>query len=158
MGKHKSPRKKEVEQVAYDLLRLYARRKMQKGIQFLPDTTWQVEMEEAFEYTETPDQMKAIIDVKADMESENPMDRLICGDVGFGKTEVAMRAIFKAVTSGKQVAVVVPTTILALQHFQTMSERFKPFGVQVELMSRFRSHKEQKETVKILQQARVTLL
>lgn len=142
--------KKEVEQVAYDLLRLYARRKMQKGIQFLPDTTWQVEMEEAFEYTETPDQMKAIVDVKADMESDNPMDRLICGDVGFGKTEVAMRAIFKAVTSGKQVAVVVPTTILALQHFQTMSERFKPFGVQVELLSRFRTHKEQKETVKNL--------
>ena len=142
--------KKEVEQVAYDLLRLYARRKMQKGIQFLPDTTWQVEMEEAFEYTETPDQMKAIVDVKADMESENPMDRLICGDVGFGKTEVAMRAIFKAVTSGKQVAVVVPTTILALQHFQTMSERFKPFGVHVELLSRFRTHKEQKETVKNL--------
>lgn len=142
--------KKEVEQVAYDLLRLYARRKMQKGIRFLPDTTWQVEMEEAFEYTETPDQMKAIVDVKADMESENPMDRLICGDVGFGKTEVAMRAIFKAVTSGKQVAVVVPTTILALQHFQTMSERFKPFGVQVELLSRFRTSKEQKETVKNL--------
>ncbi len=142
--------KKEVEQVAYDLLRLYARRKMQKGIQFLPDTNWQVEMEEAFEYTETPDQMKAIIDVKSDMESENPMDRLICGDVGFGKTEVAMRAIFKAVTSGKQVAVVVPTTILALQHFQTISERFKPFGVQVELLSRFRTSKEQKETVKHL--------
>lgn len=142
--------KKEVEQVAYDLLRLYARRKMQKGIQFLPDTTWQVEMEEAFEYTETPDQMKAIDDVKSDMESENPMDRLICGDVGFGKTEVAMRAIFKAVTSGRQVAVVVPTTILALQHFQTLSERFKPFGVQVELMSRFRSNKEQKETIKNL--------
>lgn len=142
--------KKEVEQVAYDLLRLYARRKMQKGIQFLPDTTWQVEMEEAFEYTETPDQMKAIDDVKSDMESENPMDRLICGDVGFGKTEVAMRAIFKAVTSGKQVAVVVPTTILALQHFQTLSERFKPFGVQVELMSRFRSSKQQKETIKNL--------
>ena len=142
--------KKEVEQVAYDLLRLYARRKMQKGIQFLPDTTWQVEMEEAFEYTETPDQMKAIVDVKADMESENPMDRLICGDVGFGKTEVAMRAIFKAVTSGKQVAVVVPTTILALQHYQTLSERFKPFGVQVELLSRFRTAKEQKETVKNL--------
>lgn len=142
--------KKEVEQVAYDLLRLYARRKMQQGIQFLPDTTWQVEMEEAFEYTETPDQMKAIVDVKADMESESPMDRLICGDVGFGKTEVAMRAIFKAVTSGKQVAVVVPTTILALQHFQTLSERFKPFGVQIELMSRFRTNKEQKETIKNL--------
>lgn len=142
--------KKEVEQVAYDLLRLYAKRKMQTGIQFLPDTTWQVEMEEAFEYTETPNQMKAITDVKADMECEKPMDRLICGDVGFGKTEVAMRGIFKAVTSGKQVAVVVPTTILALQHFQTISERFKPFGVNVELMSRFRSQKEQKETIKHL--------
>ncbi len=142
--------KKEVEQVAYDLLRLYAKRKMQTGIQFLPDTTWQVEMEEAFEYTETPDQMKAITDVKADMECEKPMDRLICGDVGFGKTEVAMRGIFKAVTSGKQVTVVVPTTILALQHFQTISERFKPFGVNVELMSRFRSQKEQKETIKHL--------
>ncbi len=142
--------KKEVEQVAYDLLRLYAKRKMQKGIQFLPDTNWQVEMEEAFEYTETPDQMKAINDVKADMESEQPMDRLICGDVGFGKTEVAMRGIFKAVTSGKQVAVVVPTTILAFQHYQTISERFKPFGVHVELLSRFRTSKEQKETIKHL--------
>ena len=142
--------KKEVEQVAYDLLRLYAKRKMQQGIQFLPDTNWQVEMEEAFEYTETPDQMKAINDVKADMESEQPMDRLICGDVGFGKTEVAMRGIFKAVTSGKQVAVVVPTTILAFQHYQTISERFKPFGVQVELLSRFRTSKEQKETIKHL--------
>ena len=142
--------KKEVEQVAYDLLRLYAKRKMQQGIQFLPDTNWQVEMEEAFEYTETPDQMKAINDVKSDMESIQPMDRLICGDVGFGKTEVAMRGIFKAVTSGKQVAVVVPTTILAFQHYQTMLERFKPFGIQVELLSRFRTAKEQKETLKHL--------
>ena len=146
----KSRVKKEVEQVAYDLLRLYARRKMQQGIAFLPDNNWQVEMEEAFEYTETPDQMRAITEVKADMESDQPMDRLICGDVGFGKTEVAMRAIFKAVTSGKQVAVIVPTTILALQHFQTMSERFKPFGVNVELLSRFRTQKEQKETIKKL--------
>ena len=135
---------------AYDLLRLYARRKMQEGIQFLPDTTWQIEMEEAFEFVETPDQLKAIEQVKKDMESSQPMDRLICGDVGFGKTEVAMRAIFKAVTSGKQVAVVVPTTILALQHYQTISERFKPFGVDVELLSRFRTHKEQKETIKNL--------
>lgn len=142
--------KKEVEQVAYDLLRLYAKRKMQQGIEFLPDTTWQVEMEEAFEYTETPDQMKAINDVKSDMESSQPMDRLICGDVGFGKTEVAMRGIFKAVTSGKQVAVVVPTTILAFQHYQTITERFKPFGVNVELLSRFRTAKEQKETIKHL--------
>lgn len=142
--------KKAVEVVAYDLLRLYARRKMQEGIQFLPDTTWQIEMEEAFEFVETPDQLKAISQVKSDMESMQPMDRLICGDVGFGKTEVAMRAIFKAVTSGKQVAVVVPTTILALQHYQTISERFKPFGVGVELLSRFRTAKEQKVTVKNL--------
>lgn len=142
--------KKEVEQVAYDLLRLYARRKMQKGIQFLPDTNWQVEMEEAFEFTETPDQMRAINEMKTDMESEQPMDRLICGDVGFGKTEVAMRGIFKAVASGKQAAVIVPTTILAFQHYQTISERFKPFGVNVELLSRFRSQKEQKETLKHL--------
>ncbi|MBE7712505.1 MAG: transcription-repair coupling factor [Cyanobacteria bacterium SIG26] len=142
--------KKEVEIVAYDLLRLYARRKMQEGIQFLPDTNWQIEMEEAFEFVETPDQLKAISRVKADMESPEPMDRLICGDVGFGKTEVAMRAVFKAVTSGKQVAVIVPTTILALQHYQTISERFKPFGVGVELLSRFRTAKQQKDTIKNL--------
>ncbi len=142
--------KKAVETVAYDLLRLYARRKMQQGIEFLPDTNWQIEMEEAFEYTETPDQLKAITEVKSDMESSQPMDRLICGDVGFGKTEVAMRAIFKAITSGKQAAVIVPTTILALQHYQTMEERFRPFGVKVELLSRFRTSKEQKETIKHL--------
>lgn len=142
--------KHEVEKVAYDLLRLYAKRKIQDGIPFDPDTTWQVEMEEAFEYVETPDQMKAIIDVKSDMENENPMDRLICGDVGFGKTEVAIRAIFKAVSSGKQVAIIVPTTILAMQHFQTIEERFKPFGVNVQLLCRFRSTKEQKQTIKDL--------
>lgn len=142
--------KKEVEKIAYDLLRLYAKRKMVEGIQFEPDTPWQVEMEEAFEYTETPDQMKAILEVKSDMESEGPMDRLICGDVGFGKTEVAIRAIFKAISSGKQVAVIVPTTILAMQHYQTIQERFKPFGVNVQLLCRFRSAKEQKQTVKEL--------
>ncbi|MBO7672843.1 transcription-repair coupling factor [bacterium] len=142
--------KKAVETIAYDLLRLYARRKMAKGIQFLPDNDWQLEMEDAFEYTETPDQMKAINDVKADMESENPTDRLICGDVGFGKTEVAMRAIFKAVTSGKQAAVIVPTTILTLQHYQTMLDRFKPFGVNVDFLSRFKSQKEQKDILKKL--------
>ncbi len=146
--KTKTRVKKEVETVAYDLLRLYAKRKMQQGIQFDPDTPWQVEMEEAFEYTETPDQMKAINDVKADMESPNPMDRLICGDVGFGKTEVAMRAMFKAVASGKQVALIAPTTILALQHYQTISERFKPYNIDVELLCRFRSPKQQKETIK----------
>lgn len=146
----KSKVKKAIETIAYDLLRLYARRKMQEGIAFAEDSPLQVEMEEAFEYIETPDQMRAINEVKADMESSNPMDRLICGDVGFGKTEVAMRAMFKAVTSLKQVAVIVPTTILALQHYQTVSERFKPFGINVELLCRFRSAKEQKETLKNL--------
>lgn len=147
-NKTKARVKKEVETVAYDLLRLYAKRKMQQGIQFEPDTSWQVEMEEAFEYTETPDQMRAINEVKADMENINPMDRLICGDVGFGKTEVAMRAMFKAVASGKQVALIAPTTILALQHYQTISERFKPYQIDVELLCRFRSPKQQKETIK----------
>ncbi|MCQ2739932.1 MAG: transcription-repair coupling factor [bacterium] len=142
--------KKEVESVAYDLLRLYARRKMQEGIAFAEDTPMQLEMEEAFEYIETPDQAKAINEIKSDMENSSPMDRLICGDVGFGKTEVAMRAMFKAVNSLKQVAVIVPTTILALQHYQTVLDRFKPFGVNVELLCRFRSAKEQKETLKNL--------
>lgn len=142
--------KKEVETIAYDLLRLYARRKMQEGISFAEDSPLQLEMEEAFEYIETPDQSKAIKDIKADMERSSPMDRLVCGDVGFGKTEVAMRAMFKAVTSLKQVAVIVPTTVLALQHYQTISERFKPFGINVELLCRFRSQKEQKETLKNL--------
>lgn len=146
----KSKVKKEVETIAYDLLRLYARRKMQEGIAFAEDSPLQLEMEEAFEYIETPDQNKAINDIKSDMESSTPMDRLVCGDVGFGKTEVAMRAMFKAVTSLKQVAVIVPTTVLALQHYQTISDRFKPFGINVELLCRFRSTKEQKETLKNL--------
>ena len=142
--------KKEVETIAYDLLRLYARRKMKTGIEFAPDSPLQLEMEDAFEYIETPDQLKSIEQIKSDMESPNPMDRLVCGDVGFGKTEVAMRAMFKAVTSLKQVAVIVPTTVLALQHYQTVLERFKPFGIDVELLCRFRSAKEKKETLKNL--------
>ncbi len=142
--------KKEVETIAYDLLKLYARRKMKEGIAFLPDTPMQIELEDSFEYIETPDQLKAIQDVKSDMENLMPMDRLICGDVGFGKTEVAMRAMFKAVNSGKQVALIVPTTLLAFQHYTTVMERFKPFGVNVELLSRFRSKKEQNETLKNL--------
>lgn len=146
----KSKVKKAVEDIAEELIRLYARRQASKGIEFEPDTLWQYEMEEAFEYTETPDQMKAIEETKSDMESDKPMDRLICGDVGFGKTEVAIRAVFKAIMSGKQAAVIVPTTILALQHFQTMAERFKPFPIKIELLSRFRTTKQQKETVKKL--------
>ena len=142
--------KKEVEKIAYDLLRLYAKRKLENGIKFEPDTPWQVEMEDAFEFVETPDQMNAIIDVKSDMENETPMERLICGDVGFGKTEVAIRAIFKAVSSGRQVALIAPTTILAMQHYQTIEERFKPFGINIGLLCRFRSAKEQKQTIKDL--------
>lgn len=147
----KTRAKKAIEEIANDLLRLYAKREVADGIAFEPDTVWQYEMEDAFEFTETPDQMKAIQTTKADMENPKPMDRLICADVGFGKTEIAIRAIFKAVMSGKQAAIVVPTTILALQHFQTISERFKPFPVKVELLSRFRSPKEQKETLKRLE-------
>lgn len=143
----KSKVKKAVEDIAGELLVLYAKRKVAKGIAYEPDSVWQYEMEEAFEFTETPDQMRAIEETKADMEDEKPMDRLICGDVGFGKTEVATRAIFKAVTGGKQAAVIVPTTILALQHYQTISERFKPFPVRIELLSRFRSAKEQKKVL-----------
>ena len=146
----KTRAKKAIEDIAKDLLRLYAKREVAQGIAFEPDTVWQYEMEEAFEYTETPDQMKAIQETKADMELEKPMDRLICADVGFGKTEIAIRAIFKAVMSGKQAAVIVPTTILAMQHYQTISERYKPFPVKVELLSRFRSAKEQKEIIKKL--------
>ena len=142
--------KKAVETIAYDLLRLYARRKMTEGIEFAPDSPLQLEMEDSFEYIETPDQLKAINQIKEDMESPNPMDRLVCGDVGFGKTEVAMRAMFKAVTSLKQVAVIVPTTVLALQHYQTINDRFKPFGIDVELLCRFRSTKERNETLKNL--------
>lgn len=146
----KSKVKKAVAEVAEKLLALYASRKAAQGYSFEPDTVWQYELEDSFPYTETPDQMKAIKETKADMELDRPMDRLICGDVGFGKTEVAMRAIFKAVMSGKQTALVVPTTVLAMQHFSTVSERFKPFPVKVDVLSRFRSKKEIKESLEKL--------
>lgn len=146
----KNKAKGEVKEIAYDLLKLYAKREMSTGIAFEPDTTWQYEMEDGFEFTETPDQMKSIEEVKADMESEHPMDRLICADVGFGKTEIAIRAIFKAVMSGKQAALIAPTTILALQHYQTIAERFKPFSVNVQLLSRFKNPKERRKTIEML--------
>lgn len=139
--------KKAVEEVAVDLLNLYAQRSKIIGFQFDIDTAWQQEMEEAFEFVETPDQLKAIQDVKIDMESDQPMDRLICGDVGYGKTEVAIRAIFKAVLSGKQVAILVPTTVLAQQHFNTIVNRFLPYPMNISMLSRFRTSKEQKETI-----------
>ncbi|MBR6162646.1 transcription-repair coupling factor [bacterium] len=146
--KIKTRAKSAIEDIAQDLINLYAMRELSEGIAFEPDSIWQVEMEDAFEFTETPDQMKAILQTKADMESDKPMDRLICGDVGFGKTEVAIRAIFKAVMSSKQVALIAPTTVLALQHFRTISERFKPFPIKVAMLSGFQTSKEQKEVVK----------
>ena len=142
--------KRSIRQVAEDLVNLYAMRAKQEGFACLPDTPWQYEMEEAFPYQETPDQWQAIQDSKRDMESTKPMDRLICGDVGFGKTEVAVRAIFKAVMSGRQAAILVPTTILAQQHFNTLSDRFAPYPVRVGLLSRFRTAKEQKEVTQRL--------
>lgn len=139
--------KKSVKAVAEDLVNLYAIRAKQEGFSCVPDTPWQYEMEEAFPYEETPDQWQSILDVKKDLELPKPMDRLICGDVGFGKTEVAIRGIFKTVMSGKQVAVLVPTTILAQQHYNTLCERFAPYPIKVGLLSRFRTAKEQREVV-----------
>lgn len=142
--------KRSVRQVAEDLINLYAIRAKQEGFACPPDTPWQYEMEEAFPFDETPDQWQAIQDSKKDMESNKPMDRLICGDVGFGKTEVALRAIFKAVMSGKQAVILVPTTILAQQHFNTLAERFAPYPIRVGLLSRFRTAREQKEVTQRL--------
>jgi transcription-repair coupling factor (superfamily II helicase) len=146
--KTKAKAKRAMRDMADELLRLYAERKLVQGHSFPPDAPWQREFEEGFEYTLTPDQETAIEDVKNDMEAATPMDRLLCGDVGYGKTEVAMRAAFKAIMDGKQTAVLTPTTVLAYQHFETFRKRFATFPVKVELLSRFRSSKEQKEVVK----------
>lgn len=137
--------KEAVQKVAEDLLDLYARRQVIEGYAFSPDTQWQKELEDSFPYVETEDQKRAIVDIKRDMERARPMDRLLCGDVGYGKTEVALRAAFKAVMSGKQVAVLVPTTVLAQQHFETFSQRLAAFPVKVEMLSRFRTPREQTE-------------
>ncbi|MEN6391377.1 MAG: transcription-repair coupling factor, partial [Syntrophomonas sp.] len=133
-----------IQEMAQELLLRYARRQAQEGYAFSPDTPWQAQFEEDFPHQETPDQMQAIRDVKKDMEKARPMDRLICGDVGYGKTEVAMRAAFKAVMDGKQVAILVPTTVLAEQHYQSFRERFAPYPTVIEAISRFRSPAEQK--------------
>ncbi|MBQ2837947.1 MAG: DEAD/DEAH box helicase, partial [Peptococcaceae bacterium] len=138
--------KASVEQLAEGLLEIYAKRKSQEGYAFSPDDQWQKEFEDAFPYVETEDQLRAIEDVKRDMMSSTVMDRLICGDVGYGKTEVAIRAAFKAVNDGKQVAILVPTTVLAQQHYNTFLERFSPYGVRVDMLSRFATAKQQKET------------
>jgi transcription-repair coupling factor (superfamily II helicase) len=137
--------KEAVQQVAEDLLDLYARRQVVEGYSFSADTAWQKELEDSFPYMETEDQKRAIMDIKRDMERARPMDRLLCGDVGYGKTEVALRAAFKAVMDGKQVAVLVPTTVLAQQHFETFSQRLAAFPVKVEMLSRFRTPREQTE-------------
>jgi transcription-repair coupling factor (superfamily II helicase) len=142
--------RKSIKKLAVDLLKLYAARSQQQGFSYPPDMPWQEEMEDSFPYQPTTDQLKAVQDVKRDMESDRPMDRLICGDVGFGKTEVAIRAIFKAVTAGKQVALLAPTTILTQQHYHTLKERFAPYPVHVGLLNRFRSAEEKKEIQKRL--------
>jgi transcription-repair coupling factor (superfamily II helicase) len=146
--KTKARAKRAMRDMADELLRLYAERKLVGGYSFAADTPWQREFDDGFEYQLTIDQETSIEDVKTDMETPTPMDRLLCGDVGYGKTEVAMRAAFKAVMDGKQVAVLTPTTVLAYQHFETFSARFAPFPVRIDLLSRFRSTKEQKEVVK----------
>jgi len=145
--KTKRRAKKAAEDIARELLRLYAERETVRAIAMSADTPWQVELENAFPFTETPDQLQAIDDTKRDLEKPRPMDRLVVGDVGYGKTEVALRAAFKAVQDGKQVAVLVPTTVLAQQHFETFSERLETFPVKVEMLSRFRTPPEQKEIV-----------
>ncbi len=143
----KSRTKKKIKDIAQELIEIYAKRKAQTGLAFTEDTLWQRELEASFPYEDTPDQLKATMDVKNDMESNKPMDRLVCGDVGFGKTEIAVRAAFKAVLNGKQVAMLVPTTILAQQHNVTFAERLEKFPIQVEMLSRFRTKAEQKKIV-----------
>lgn len=154
----KQKTKKKVKEIAYDLIKLYAKRKAEKGFAFSPDNYLQNELEASFIYEDTPDQLKATNDVKRDMESLPPMDRLVCGDVGFGKTEVAIRAAFKAVNDSKQVAVLVPTTILALQHYKTFGERLKGFPVNVDYINRFKSAKQQKETLKKTAEGKIDIL
>ena len=150
--------KKRIKDIARDLIKLYAKRRHVKGFAFSPDTYLQHELEGSFLYEDTPDQLKATNDVKADMESSRPMDRLVCGDVGFGKTEVAVRAAFKAATDSKQVAVLVPTTVLAFQHFQTFSERLSNLPVKVEYLSRARSAKQTREILTQLKEGRIDIL
>lgn len=156
--KMKEKTKKKVKDIARDLILLYSQRKQEKGFAYSPDSFMQHELEASFIYEDTPDQMKATADVKEDMENARPMDRLICGDVGFGKTEVAVRAAFKAVSDNKQVAVLVPTTVLAFQHFQTFSERLKDFPCRIDYISRARSTKQIKETLQDVTEGKVDIL
>ena len=150
--------RKATKQLAFDLVDVYTRRASTQGYRYREDTPWQHEMEESFPYQETPDQLAAIADIKADMQSPRPMDRLVCGDVGFGKTEVALRAAFKATQDSKQVMVLCPTTILAQQHYSTFKDRFEPFGVKVEVLSRFRTPAQQKQALTDFSEGTVSVL
>ena len=154
----KQKTKSRVKEIAFNLIQVYAKRKLEKGYQYKPDSYLQHELEASFIYEDTPDQITSTADIKADMESERPMDRLVCGDVGFGKTEVAIRAAFKAVDNGKQVAVLVPTTILAYQHNKTFKERLKDFPVTVDYLNRFRTAKEKRETLDKLEKGHVDII
>jgi transcription-repair coupling factor (superfamily II helicase) len=156
--KTKAKAKKQVKEIAINLIQLYAERKASPGFAFAPDTYLQTELEASFMYEDTPDQSKATADVKKDMESPTPMDRLVCGDVGFGKTEVAVRAAFKSVVDGKQAAILVPTTILAYQHFLTFKERLKDFPCTVDYINRFKTAKQKKETMQALQEGKVDII
>lgn len=154
----KQKTKARVKHIAFNLIQLYAKRRLEKGFQFAPDSYLQAELESSFIYEDTPDQVTATRDVKADMESERPMDRLVCGDVGFGKTEVAIRAAFKAADNGKQVAILVPTTILAFQHYKTFSERLSDMPVTIGYINRFRTAKQKAETLKDLADGKLDIL
>ena len=156
--KSKTKARKAAKDMAKELIQLYAARKRQQGYAFSPDSPWQLEFEENFPYPETDDQLRCISDIKRDMESAVPMDRLLCGDVGFGKTEVALRAVMKAIMDGKQAAILVPTTVLAQQHYQTAVARFRGFPVNIDVLSRFRSATEQKRTLHALQAGSVDLI
>ena len=157
-NKLKDKTKARVKEIAFDLIKLYAKRKAQQGFQHSPDNYLQTELEASFIYEDTPDQGTATSIVKKDMESSSPMDRLICGDVGFGKTEIAIRAAFKTCLDGKQAAILVPTTILAFQHYKTFSERLKDFPVTVDYINRFKSAKEKKETLKKLEEGKIEII
>jgi len=156
--KTKTKARKAAKDMAAELIKLYAARKRQQGYAFSPDAPWQREFEDNFPYPETDDQLRCIADIKSDMESHTPMDRLLCGDVGFGKTEVALRAVMKAIMDGKQVAILVPTTVLAQQHYQTAITRFRGFPVNIDVLSRFRTPKEQKRTLENLRSGAVDLI
>ena len=156
--KAKSKVKKSINEIAEDLVKLYAARAAVKGYKYSKDTEWQMQFEDEFPFQETPDQLSSIEEIKKDMESDKPMDRLLCGDVGYGKTEVALRAAFKAVMEGKQVAFLVPTTILAEQHYKNMIKRFSDFPIKIDMISRFRTAKEQKSTLQSVKEGNVDVL